>query len=97
MILHLGCIPESLTAELPLVQVTITQQTSNWTNDDQDLWYHKVSFYYTESWINFNPLRAKIFRGNINIYLHFVSFLHIDTTEVVEIYPQIRQEPTYST
>ena len=26
---------------------------------------------------NFNPFRAKFFRGNINIYLHFVSFLHI--------------------
>ena len=37
------------------------------------------------------------FRGNINIYLHFVSFLHIDTTQVVEILPQIRQESTYST
>ena len=45
----------------------------------------------------FNPLRAKFFRGNINIYLHFVSFLHIDTTQVVEILPQIRQELTYST
>ena len=44
-----------------------------------------------------NPLRAKFFRGNINIYLHFVSFLRIDTTHVVEILPQIRQEPTYST
>ena len=44
-----------------------------------------------------NPLRAKFFRGNINIYLHFVSFLHFDTTQVVEILPQIRQEPTYST
>ena len=44
-----------------------------------------------------NPLRAKFFRGNINIYLHFVSFLHIDTTQVFEIFPQIRQEPTYST
>ena len=38
-----------------------------------------------------NPLRAKFFRGNINIHLHFVSFLHIDTTQVVEILPQIRQ------
>ena len=37
------------------------------------------------------------FKGNINIYLHFVSFLHIDATQVVEILPQIRQEPTYST
>ena len=44
-----------------------------------------------------NPLRAKFFRGNINIYLHFVSFLHIDTTPVFETLPQIRQEPTYST
>ena len=45
----------------------------------------------------FNPLRAKFFRENINIYLNFVSFLHIDTTQVVEILTQIRQEPTYST
>ena len=44
-----------------------------------------------------NPLRAKFFKRNINIYLHFVSFLHIDMTQVVEILPQIRQEPTYST
>ena len=45
----------------------------------------------------FNPLHAKFIRGNINIYLHFVSFLQIGTTQVVEILPQIRQEPTYST
>ena len=45
----------------------------------------------------FIPLRAKFFRGNINIYLYFVSFLHIDATQVVEIVPQMRQEPTYST
>ena len=44
-----------------------------------------------------NPLRDTFFRGNIYIYLHFVSFLHIDTTQVVEILPQISQEPTYST
>ena len=46
---------------------------------------------------SFNPLRAKFFRGNINIYLHFVSFLHIDMTQVVEILPQMGQQPTYST
>ena len=39
----------------------------------------------------------KFFRENISIYLHFVSFLHIDTTQVVEILPQIRQELAYST
>ena len=44
-----------------------------------------------------NPLRAKFFRENINIYLHFVWYLHIDTTQVVKILPQIRQEPAYST
>ena len=31
------------------------------------------------------------------MYLHFVSFLHIDTTQVFEILRQIKQEPTYST
>ena len=46
---------------------------------------------------NFKPLRSKFFRGNINMYLHFVSFLKIETTQVVEILPQIRQEPTNST
>ena len=46
---------------------------------------------------DFNPLGAKFFRGNINIYLHFVSFHHIDMMQIVEILPQIRQEPTYST
>ena len=55
--------------------------------------------YITELNACINPLRAKFFRRNINIYmyLHFVSFLHIDTTQVVEILPQIRQEHTYST
>ena len=30
---------------------------------------------------DFNPLRAKFSRGNINIYLHYLSFLHIDLTQ----------------
>ena len=47
--------------------------------------------------LTLNPLRAKFFRGNINIYLHFVSFIHTDATQVVKTLPQIRQEPTYST
>ena len=37
-----------------------------------------------------NPLCAKFFRENVNMYLHFVLYLHIDTTQVVEILPQIR-------
>ena len=35
--------------------------------------------------------------GTWNVYLHFMSFLHIDLTQVVEILPQIRQGPTHST
>ena len=46
-------------------------------------------------WIN--PLHANFFRGNTNIYSHFISFLHMDMTQVVEILPQVRQEPSYST
>ena len=48
----------------------------------------------SKTWVN--PLRAKFFRGNINIYLHFVSFLHIDMTQVLKILPQVREGPTYS-
>ena len=56
-----------------------------------------VSFWYfiAYSLLNdtFKPLLAKFFRGNINIYLHFMSLLHIDMTEVVKI---LRPGPTYS-
>ena len=46
---------------------------------------------------NINPLGAKFFRENINIYLHFVSYLHIDMTRVAEILPQIGQGLAHST
>ena len=36
-------------------------------------------------------------RENINIYLHFMSFLRTNKTQVVEIPPRVRQEPAYST
>ena len=38
-----------------------------------------------------------LFRGNNNIYLHFMSFLHIDMTQIVEILPQVRPWYTYHT
>ena len=45
-----------------------------------------------------NPLYAHFFGGNKNhICLHFISFLHIDMTQVVEILPQVGQDRTYST
>ena len=43
-----------------------------------------------------NPLHAKFFCGNINIYLHFMSLLHIDLTQVLKTLPQVREGPTYS-
>ena len=37
------------------------------------------------------------FSVNINIYLHFMSFLHTNKTQVIEIPPRVRQGPAYST
>ena len=44
-----------------------------------------------------NPLRAKFFGENINTYLHFMSFLHTNKTQVVEIPPRVKQGPAYFT
>ena len=57
---------------------------------------------YVEWWplcpsLSVNPLRAKFLRENINIYLHLMSFLHTNKTQVVEIPPRVRQGPAYST
>ena len=41
---------------------------------------------------NVNPLHAKFSRVNENIHLHFMSFLHIDMTDAVEFFTQVRQE-----
>ena len=43
--------------------------------------------------IRINSLR----RGNINIYLHFMSLLQIDMTQVLKILPRVRAGVTYST
>ena len=44
-----------------------------------------------------NPLPAKFFRGSKDIYLHFMPYLHIDMTHVVEIIPRVEQKHTYYT
>ena len=48
-------------------------------------------------YMNLNPLRAKFLRENINISLHFMSFLHTNKTQVAEIPPRVRRRPAYST
>ena len=52
-------------------------------------------FWYGGTWVN--PLHAKFVRRNKNIYLHFMSSLHIGMTQVVEIFSQVRQGRAYST
>ena len=46
--------------------------------------------------ICWNNIRAKCFKGNIDIHLNFVSFLHIDVTQALKIVPYVREGPTYS-
>ena len=57
---------------------------------------------FKRNWLNLllkfiNPLRAKFIREDINIYFHFMSFLHTNKTHAVEIPPWVRQGPAYST
>ena len=40
-----------------------------------------------------NPLCAKFSRGNINMYLQFISFLYTDMIQIMEILPDGSQQP----
>ena len=80
-------------------------QATVWLGDDKVFWHKYVSPDIRElddsnklcfSFF-FNPLLVIFFRENINIYLHFMSFLQINKTQVVEIPPRVRQGPAYST
>ena len=53
-------------------------------------WQQKNQCKYIKSPpVTLNSLRAKFFRGNINMYLHFKSFLHTDMPKIIEILPRI--------
>ena len=54
-------------------------------------------FLHSPVFVKLNPLCAKFFRVNINMYLHFMSFLRTNKTQVVEIPPRVRQGPAYTT
>ena len=45
----------------------------------------------------YNSLHAKFLGRNTNMYLHFMSLLHIDMTHVVEILSHMTQGPTWFT
>ena len=47
-------------------------------------------------YINLNFLIMNNKEGTLTYIYFFVSFLHIDTTQVVKILPQIRQDHTNS-
>ena len=64
----------------------------------QQQWYWPGLMGYSDlSTQRIYPLRAKFFRVNINMYLHFMSFLRTHKTQVVEIPPRVRQGPAYTT
>ena len=79
-----------------------TRVCGHWTGSVRDRWSITVlatagdNDPNTRLQLSFNPLHAKFFWGNINIYLHFMSFLHIELTEVRKTPPQVREGPTYS-
>ena len=72
-----------------------TDRTQQSTEVHRGIWHVRTG----SQWggVELNPLRAKFFRGNINIYLHFISLLHIDVTQVLKILTQVRPGLTYST
>ena len=47
--------------------------------------------------LGLNPLCPEFFIRNRKMYLQFITFLHTDITQVVEILSHVRQELTYST
>ena len=56
-----------------------------------------ITFPKRKTYIDLKPLRVKFCRGNINMYLEFMSFLNTDRTQAAEIRSQIRQGHTYIT
>ena len=54
--------------------------------------YYQMQAYLCDGWSDKLILYELILlRGNKNIYLHLISFLHIGMTQVVENVPQVRQ------
>ena len=62
-----------------------------------DPWECTSEKFETKQNKSLNSLHAKLFRGNINMYLHFMSFLHTDMPKIIEILPRIRPGLTYFT
>ena len=64
----------------------------------QSAWYGTYGLHISVDYMGrVNSLCAKFFRENIHVYLHFMSLLHIDMTQVLKILPHVRPVPIYRT
>ena len=61
------------------MRVVVTQY--NWKNNNTGVVKHNNDIDRG----SINPLDTKLFRRNMNMYLQFISFLHIDMAQVVEL------------
>ena len=68
------------------------RQDKTWRRPDEKVstGFEKYCTYVCIVLRQINPLRAKFVRVNINMYLHFMSFIHINMAQVLKILPQIR-------
>ena len=48
-------------------------------------------------WTTLSNIFSKRNQNHIHVYLYYMSFLHIDMTQVVEILPQVKQGYIHST
>ena len=73
--------------------VTIPFPTQGNNNVDNIVCVLQAVLYF--GW--FNPLRATFVIRNIKMYLQFISYLHNEMAQLVEVLSHIRQELTHST
>ena len=75
-------------------------EESLWTKastTNSEVRYHKSAELFVPLYRRYLTLYVLNFWENINIYLHFMSFLHINKTQVAEVPPGVRRRPAYST
>ena len=98
------CFPKKISSTMPVTSMSKLALLSNpscchyWSCHEEPekkgTATGKVLFCFSFSDLTLDLLN--LFRGNINIYLHFISLLHTDMTQVLKILPQVRPGPTYS-
>ena len=64
---------------------------------DLDVFYISAPIFLSKLVSSLHAKFAKFFRENINMYLHYMSFLHTDMQKIIEILPHIRPGLIYFT